>query len=172
MASSTRNWSEYRRCSSGSSTTGSHAKYTLPQKILSIETLIEDVKNFLCDNPYAIELELVDGGTSIMNMLIDIYNSECLDKAAPDGPSSSADLSLQTQHISISDLIECRKHKIFTSGDINGVNEDIRMVSIDYFNENFSQYIPHSLKVQMDLQIKCQHLFDKCDQFFNIYIYL
>ena len=116
------------------------------QKYLSIETLIEDVKNFLCDNPYAIELELVDGGTSIMNMLIDIYNSECLDKAAPDGgPSSSADLSLQTQHISISDLIECRKHKIFTSGDIYGVNKDIRMVSIDYFNENFSQYIPQML---------------------------
>ena len=84
------------------------------QKYLSIETLIEDVKIFLCDNPYAIELELVDGGISIMNMFIDIYNSECLDKAAPDGgPSSSADLSLQTQHISISDLIECRKHKIF-----------------------------------------------------------
>ena len=97
MASSTRNWSEYRRCCSGSSTTGSHAKYTLPQKNLSIETLIEDVKNFLCDNPYAIELELVDGGTSIMNMLIDIYNSECLDKAAPDGPSSSSD----TAHFNI-----------------------------------------------------------------------
>ena len=104
-------------------------------------------------------------------MLIDIYNSECVDKAAPDGgPSSSADLSLQTQHISISDLIECRKHKIFTGSDICGVNKDRRMVYIDCFNENFSQYIPHSLKVQMDLQIKCQHLFDKCDQLFDIYI--
>ena len=34
-------------------------------------------------------------------------------------------------------------------------------------NENLSQLIPPLLKVKMDLQIKCEHLFDKCDRFFN-----